>query len=248
MSDPPLLWQYNFSNYNEKARWALDFKGIPHRRRSLMPGEPRAMIFAERGTLPVMDLGGDRYGDSTEIIAVLEQLHPEPALYPEDPADRAAALALEDHFDEGAGHDLRRAMFWDLRDQREFITRFLTTGQPAYKIATMRLIFPIGWIYNRRRYAIREAEAARSVEDLGRALDRIESERGGGDYLVGDTFSVADLTAAALLAPLVEPEQEQYGLPKAPLTPLRRELLAHPACEWVREMYARHRGVSAAIA
>ena len=21
----PVLWQYSFSNYNEKARWALDF-------------------------------------------------------------------------------------------------------------------------------------------------------------------------------------------------------------------------------
>ena len=37
MADP-VLWQFKYSHYNEKARWALDFKRIPHRRRSLLPG------------------------------------------------------------------------------------------------------------------------------------------------------------------------------------------------------------------
>jgi hypothetical protein len=39
----PLLWQYSFSNVNEKARWALDFKGIRingPRRGQVGDGEP----------------------------------------------------------------------------------------------------------------------------------------------------------------------------------------------------------------
>jgi hypothetical protein len=32
----PVLWQFRLSHYNEKARWALDYKGIPHERRSLL--------------------------------------------------------------------------------------------------------------------------------------------------------------------------------------------------------------------
>ena len=48
------------------------------------------------------------------------------------------------------------------------------------------------------------------------ALDRIESERAGGDYLVGEGFTVADLTAAALLYPLVWPPEFQYELPDMP--------------------------------
>src|SRR5680860_1119883 len=85
MSETPRLWQYNFSNYNEKARWALDHKGIAHRRRTLMPCEPRALAFSARGTLPSLDIEGQRYGDSTEIIAALERIQPDPPLYPEDP-------------------------------------------------------------------------------------------------------------------------------------------------------------------
>jgi glutathione S-transferase len=78
---PPVLWQYTFSNYNEKARWALDYKGIPHRRRSLFPAGPRALWFSRgEGTLPALDLDGRRIVDSTAIIAALEERQPEPAL------------------------------------------------------------------------------------------------------------------------------------------------------------------------
>src|SRR3982750_4998305 len=76
----PVLWQYSFSNYNEKARWALDFKGIRHRRRSVRPGSPRG-LWMSRGdrTLPVLDLAGTQIMDSTRIIAALEERRPDPA-------------------------------------------------------------------------------------------------------------------------------------------------------------------------
>ena len=39
------------------------------------------------------------------------------------------------------------------------------------------------------------------------ALDRLEAELGDREYLVGDSFTVADLTAAALFYPLVRPPE-----------------------------------------
>ena len=33
--DTPLLWHIPLSHYSEKVRWALDYKGIAHRRRVL---------------------------------------------------------------------------------------------------------------------------------------------------------------------------------------------------------------------
>jgi len=36
--DTPELWQFTSSHFNEKARWALDFKHVPHIRHSLIPG------------------------------------------------------------------------------------------------------------------------------------------------------------------------------------------------------------------
>ena len=35
--DTPLLWHIPLSHFNEKARWALDYKGIAHRRQVLGP-------------------------------------------------------------------------------------------------------------------------------------------------------------------------------------------------------------------
>ena len=34
----PVLWHLEISHYNEKARWALDFKGVAHVRRAVTPG------------------------------------------------------------------------------------------------------------------------------------------------------------------------------------------------------------------
>jgi len=35
---PAVLWQFRNSHFNEKVRWALDWKRVPHLRRSLVPG------------------------------------------------------------------------------------------------------------------------------------------------------------------------------------------------------------------
>jgi len=52
----------------------------------------------------VLDLDGERIVDSTRIIPALERRWPDPSLYPADLCERERALALEDYFDEHAGH------------------------------------------------------------------------------------------------------------------------------------------------
>src|SRR5919106_689204 len=100
-----ILWHLKVSHYNEKARWALDYKGLPHVRRSVEAGRHQKVAKKLSGgtTLPVLQLDGKAIGDSTEIIAELERVRPQPALYPADPAERQRALELEDHFDEELG-------------------------------------------------------------------------------------------------------------------------------------------------
>jgi len=248
----PVLWQYSFSNYNEKARWALDFKGIPHRRHSVMPGWPRS-LWMSRGdrTLPVLDLDGTRVMDSTRIIAALEERIPDPALYPEDPEERRRALDLEDFFDEHSGHDMRRVGFWEARQDLPFALRFMTTDQSPVAAALgrggLRAAFPFVWRYMNSRYAFDEEAVERSRGTLAAALDRIEAERDGHDHLVGETFTVADLTAASLLYPLVWPPEFQYDLPERTSWDLIEPVRDHPALGWIRETWRRHRGTSAAV-
>src|SRR2546423_629963 len=73
--------------------------------------------------------------------------------------------------------------------------------------------------YARAFAALRFRAGSDSASDQARerilvALDHLESELGSNEYLVGECFSVADLTAAALFYPLVLPPEgpRQYTL------------------------------------
>ena len=102
----PVLWQLQISHYVEKVRWALDYKRVPHVRRTLLPGLhvlKAKRLTGDTSTTPVLTLDGRSIGDSTRIIAALEERWPRPPLYPEDQALRRRALELEEFFDEELG-------------------------------------------------------------------------------------------------------------------------------------------------
>ncbi len=249
---PPVLWQMRMSHYNEKARWALDFKGVPHVRRSVLPGAhiARAKRLYGGRTLPAMELGGRVIPDSTRIVAALEELAPQPALYPADPAARERALALEDHFDEELGPHVRRALFHAQLPDAPGTAAALTVGWPAPVRRGYGLAFPLLRVAMRRTMRIDATGAQLGRAKTAAALDQIEAELGPSGYLVGDAFSVADLTAAALLSPLVRPPGFGYPLPARwsdEVEAWRDELAGRPAFSWAGEMYRRHRGASAAI-
>ena len=106
-----LLWHFPISHFNEKVRWTLDLKRIPHRRRALGPDYLfRAWWATGRATLPVLFVDGRAIGDSTRIIAALEEMVPAPPLYPRAEAARRRALALEDWLDEEVGPAIRSAI------------------------------------------------------------------------------------------------------------------------------------------
>jgi glutathione S-transferase len=93
---------------------------------------------------------------------------------------------------------------------------------------------------------IHEEPAMRSRAKTVQALDRLERELGGNDYLVGDSFSVADLTAASLFYPLALPPEFPYTSPAfEDLPDGAREFIGsmreRPGAQWVGEMYRRHR-------
>lgn len=78
------LFQFTYSHFNEKARWALDFKRVPHARKSLVPGLHVAKVKRMTGqsAVPVLTLDGKVVFDSTRVIEALERRYPDPALYP----------------------------------------------------------------------------------------------------------------------------------------------------------------------
>jgi glutathione S-transferase len=250
--DTPLLWHIPLSHYNEKVRWALDYKGIAHRRRVLGPDYLiRAWRATGQGKLPILWLDGKAIADSTRIIAALEERYPEPALYPHDAAARQRALALEDDLDETLGPAVRSAIVTPLfGNDPEIALRVLTTGMPDKAYQTLR---PWLWIfpsYYRFRHKISDATLEKDRAIVAAALDRIEQERQGRAYLVGDAFTIADLTAAALLGPVLQAPEIQYPLRvdlPSYLRDYRATLLRHPAAQWAAGIYRLRRGHSAEV-
>ena len=246
----PVLWHFPISHFNEKVRWALDYKGIPHVRRALfLDYIPRALWKTGQLSLPILLLDGKGIADSTRIIAELERRHPEPPLHPRAEGERWRALALEDFFDEELGHPLRTVVVGDLweRDPEAAIA-FLGVGQSEGRLRPARRLWRLMRPFYKARHRINPATQAAASPKVLAALDRIEAELQPSGYLVGDSFSVADLTAAALFGPLVQPPELQYPLPPSAIPPwlqkYRDSLATHPAFAWVLEMYRRHRGAS----
>ena len=116
--------------------------------------------------------------------------------------------------------------------------------------AAFRLMHPVFSRLYFWRHGIHNESRSRAPDIVKSGLDRIAEQVGRSGYLVGDGFSVADLAAAALLAPIVRPEGTIWAalgaLPDA-VQRFTEEASNHEAFAWVHEMYRRHRGGSAEI-
>ena len=202
-------------------------------------------------TVPVLVLDGEAIGDSTRIIAALERHRPEPALYPSAESDRGRTLGLEEFFDEELGHPLRRVLMqqgFAAPNGAEAGAALFTTGFGPGVRRAFRASYPAMRAFLRWRYAIDPATAEGSRVKVLAALDRIEAELRPSGYLVGDRFSVADLTAAALFSLLVMPPEFPYPFRLETAAGFRDALAGRAAFSWVAEMYRCHRGTSAEIA
>jgi glutathione S-transferase len=250
MSDGlPTLWQIDVSHYSEKARWALAWKGVEHRRRSPVPGAHMVVaLWLTRGahyTFPVLSLDGRRIGDSTAIVAALEERYPDPPLYPADVAERRRALELEEFFDEELGPPIRQLAWHELGNDPETFEALMEETAPGPMARMSRASATYGRIFTRLRFRAGSDEGAEQARrKVLAALDRLEQELGEGEYLVGERFSVADLTAASLFYPLAQPEEGP--IPPGRLSAkgferFREPLLERRGIKWVKEMFRRHR-------
>jgi glutathione S-transferase len=253
-----VLWHIPISHFNEKARWALDWKGIPWEGRAPLPGLHMAVaLWLTNGahkTFPVLQLDGRAIGDSSAIIAALDEYRPEPPLTPRDPEERARALALQEHLDSGLGPAIRLFAFHEVRRDEESMVAFADRVMPASMMRRERgreLAARGAATYMQLRYRVASDEAAAAArETVLEAFDRVDREleiAGGGPYLVGERFSVADLVAASLLMPIVQPPEgpQRLELPRT-LREFRDGLSERPAFRWVLETYARDRSRHAA--
>lgn len=238
------LYQFAASHFNEKARWALDLKNVPHERVSLIPGPhaPRMKRLSGRTQTPVLVDGEQVVAGSAAILAHLERRFPEPALEPGDPVAREHAFEIANEFDEEVGPAVRLAKFFEVMSGG-YATRTFCAEQSLVVRVAYRASFPLVSRVMKLSMGIDAENAERARETTRQALDFVAGETGPDGYLVGNRFSVADLTCAALLMPAVD--VGDLGGPSPDGSSAERAWLArwvdHPGAAWVRETYRRHR-------
>lgn len=246
------LLHFRYSPYNEKVRWALDMMRIPHRRRSLLPGPHMVRVRRLTGqtATPVMRIDGQWLAGSRALVELLDKRHGNPSLYPRDPALRATAVALECRFDDDLGPRMRRALLSALITDARYITQVFGGDKPWFVQFPYRLTFPIARSMIATGNGI---TGPASIEDGVAAMDaaldlvaELSAERG---YLVGDSLTIADITAACMLATLIDMPGTPMARPRpapAALTEMMARWVDHPGAAWTRRIFDRHRGAGQA--
>ena len=159
--------------------------------------------------------------------------------------ERAAVLALEGYFDEHAGPAVRRYVYgFVLRDvalfRQVFLRGYTGVARRVLSLTATPLAARIGAMYK-----VGGSGSDEALVGIERALMRLEElTRGDPDrYLVGDRLTLADVTAASLLGPLLAPPHSpwDFEIPITELNTFRATLRERPAGRWVMQRYARDR-------
>ncbi len=189
-----LLLQFSTSHYCRKARLALGYKKISYQVSNLTPGLHILKLKPLTGltTLPVLlpqETGQPKaIADSTNIFKFLESYCPKPTLFLPDPAQQTEANMLEDWLDESIG-TATRFVYYHFRAR---------AGKAIDPTLFSQLLIQVV----QKQYGITDATAELATQRIEIALTQLSRRWQKSNYLVGETLSIADLTAAALLSPL----------------------------------------------
>lgn len=234
----PQLITIPISHFCEKARWALDRAGVEYEERAHL--QCLHWIAARRAgggrTVPVLVTADGVLAESAEILDYADaRARPERRLYPEDPARADAVRALEHDFDARLGPHGRRWMYDNIRGRRSLVKTYAPTGVPAWQRRALPLAYgPVARIID-RHFEITDETAAGSLREVRASFDAVaERLADGRPYLMGERFTAADLTFAALSAPITMPPEYGVPLPQPDELPpsmaaVVLELRAHPA-------------------
>jgi glutathione S-transferase len=126
------------------------------------------------------------------------------------------------------GPHTRRLLYYHVLRDRATTLRLMGGAGPAWEQAALPWIFPIVRGLMRHLMRIDSDGAQQSRQAIDTIFAEVAARLAGGQrYLVGDQFSAADLTFAALAAPVVWPPEYGGGAVELPaLSSLPKELAA----------------------
>lgn len=210
------LYQFEFSQYCEKVRLILDYKGLEYRKIEVTPGVGQIELFQKYGyrQVPILKDGDTVIKDSTEIAFYLDRQYPDRPLIPTDPVKKGQCLLMEEWADESIGIKGRTAFFGALNQYPNFRTSVLPSNVPGLiknlvGAVPSELLNILGTGVGCSTDTVKEANKALK-QDL-EALSLILKER---PYLICDQPTLADLTVAGLSMLIKFPSDSYLDIPE----------------------------------
>ena len=240
------LLEFPHSHYCEKARWALDYKGVPFQAVALLPGLHLITVrkYAPDTYVPVLLSDNEVVQGSSDIISYLEQKYPSHSLTPTDADQRQTCLEIEYAMDKRLGENIRRVLYDGLLAYPEFMRYCFTHPMPIVKQLFFRIMYPMLRYKIYKTYVVSAVKVARARREFDVAMSEIEQTLMQRKYLVGERFTRADLSVASMLSLLVMPAEHPFPWREIPDPKTRiflDEYRDHPVSDWVRKMYQDHR-------
>ena len=241
-----VLHQFAFSHFNEKVRWALAYKNIPHERTTYLPGPHMGPIKRMTGqsATPVLEMEQEHVAGSAQIIQRLEVAYPAVPLIPTAQDEAQAALTWLKRLDEELGPATRAPIFDILVNELVYLAKTFGSQTHAIKRLGYLTLLPLVRPLMKKGNGVTPEKVKVAREVVQDYLTEISNASSATGYLVGQQFTVADLTAAALLAPLMSVAHEDMKRPQpmpAALEDLQAQYADHPAILWAGSIYNQHR-------
>lgn len=209
------LYQWELSQYSEKVRLILDYKGLAYRKIEVTPGIGQVDLFRLTGQrqVPVLKDGNKYIADSTAIAKYLDLEYPDRPLIPKDPKQRGLTLLIEEWADESIGIKGRKALFAAISQDQSFRKALLPTSTPdVFKTLVegvpSDLLSVLGFGVGYSPDVVRSA-----IADLKQDLEALTLLLADSPYLTGDEPTLADLAVAGLSILLKFPEGPYLDLP-----------------------------------
>lgn len=217
------------SSASRRVRLCLAEKGLPYESRlvDMIKGEqhsPEYLAMNPNGVVPTL-LHGDRVlYESAFVAEYLDEVFPDPPIRPADPYARLVMRNFVRWIDE---HCLPRIIVFNWSQAMQPVASQWSDSQLAERLARVPSSSRQEAWTRVARKPYTDAEKDEAMRGLLQLYERMQSMLGGrGDWLLGETYSIADIAAVPFVMRITE---------------LRPEAIAeYPAVEdWWRRARAR---------
>jgi glutathione S-transferase len=220
------LFEISLSHPSHAVRIALERKGIEHRVVDLLPGFHPVMLRAagfRSGTVPALKIDGRRSQHSVAIMRLLEEMQPDPPLYPSNPVQRRMVQEAEEWGERELQPIPRRTIRWSVwhnAESRLWLAR--DTGLPAPELSA-RMNKPLA-MYFARTIGADDAGIRSDMARLPGLIDHVDELIAQG-VVGGPQPNAADLQIGTTLRVLLATEDLRGVVEGRPAEDLARRIL-----------------------